>query len=55
MSTDLTCSQKGCDEPAVARYTWPGKDESGICSGHRPKLEGVAQAMGLHLQVIDVS
>jgi len=38
----------------VGRYTWPGKDEAGICAAHRPKLQAVASAMGLYLQVIDL-
>lgn len=47
-----TCSQGGCVEPAVARYTWPGHDEAGICAMHRPKLRAIAGAMGLPLQII---
>jgi hypothetical protein len=45
------CSQSGCDRPPVVRYTWPGKDEAGICAEHLPKLQAVAKAMGLHLQI----
>lgn len=45
------CNQKGCDQPGLYRYTWPGKDESYICELHVGKLRGVAEAIGLHVQV----
>lgn len=43
-----------CDNPARYRYTWPGNDESVICQDHVSKLRGVAEAMGLHLQIIPI-
>lgn len=43
-----------CPLPAHYRYTWPGRDESWICAAHAPKLAGVASAMGLHLQMIQL-
>lgn len=43
-----------CPNPAAFRYTWPGRDESFICEAHTPKLRAVANAMGLHLQLIPV-
>ena len=43
---------KQCTNKATFRYTWPGRDESFICADHTPKLEAVAAAMGLPLQVI---
>lgn len=52
------CSQviggKSCDRDAVARYTWPGRDETGICAEHVGKLRAVAEAMGLPLQIIPI-
>lgn len=50
-----TCKQSGCSDPASHRFTWPGRDESFICEKHVGKLRGVAQAMGMHLQVIPLS
>ncbi len=41
-----------CPEPAAYRYTWPGRDEAGICEEHSGHMRGVARAMGLHLQLI---
>ena len=46
------CKQAGCQELAVYRFTWPGRDESFICAKHKPKLISIATAMGLHLQVV---
>lgn len=43
-----------CLEVAGYRYTWPGQDESFICEVHVVQLRGVADAMGLHLQTIEV-
>ena len=47
-----TCHQAGCDTDAFYRYTWPGRDEAGICVIHAIKAQGVAAAMGLPLQMI---
>jgi len=44
-----------CDNPAKYRFTWPGNDESVICKAHVDKLKAVADAMGLHLQIIPLS
>ena len=43
---------KQCDAPAMFRYTWPGRDESYICLEHAVKLKGVADAIGMNLQLI---
>jgi hypothetical protein len=43
-----------CENKAKFRYTWPGEDESLICSGHSIKLRMVADAMGLPLQLVPV-
>ena len=50
----MICNQHGCDLPAAFRFTWPGNDEAGICEEHAPKLRGVADAMGLGLQLIAI-
>jgi hypothetical protein len=50
----MKCSQDECYFEVVGRYTWPGKDESGICAAHLPKLLAVAEACGFELQVIPV-
>lgn len=47
--TVLSCNQEGCTAPAAFRFTWPGKEEQGICAEHAPKLRGVANAIGLLL------
>lgn len=41
-----------CGNPAIFRYTWPGSDESFICDDCVGTLQGVANALGLHLQII---
>ena len=46
------CNQKECGDPPVYRFTWPGRDEEAICEAHEPKLRAVADALGLHLQLI---
>jgi hypothetical protein len=46
------CNQNGCGLPPVARYTWPGKNEAGICGAHVVSLRNIAAAMGLPLQII---
>lgn len=43
---------KQCTREAAFRYTWPGREESFICTDHAPKLQAVANAMGLPLQII---
>lgn len=48
----MKCNQSECDSDASFRFTWPGRDEEGICDDHIEKLRGVAHAMGLYLQVI---
>jgi hypothetical protein len=52
--SDLKCNQDGCDAPAVARYTWPGRPEAGACLGHVAQLKLTAHAMGFDLQVLPV-
>lgn len=46
------CNQHGCTEPSAYRFTWPGKDEAGICEKHAPQLRGIARAMGMYIQLI---
>ena len=41
-----------CKNPALFRYTWPGQDESFVCIEHAQALLNIANAMGLHLQLI---
>ena len=52
MSYPTKCNQSGCDRPAAHRFTWPGRDEAGICEHHVAKLRAVAAAMGFSLQII---
>lgn len=46
---------KKCEQQALFRYTWPGRDESYICLNHALDLKGIADAMGLYLQLIPLS
>ena len=47
-------AQTTCNNPAGYRFTWPGNDESFICEDHVDKLRGVADAMSLPLQIIEL-
>lgn len=47
-----SCNQQGCENKAAYRFTWPGRDEAGICEDHVEWLEKVVDAMGFPLQVI---
>lgn len=44
--------RRQCGNEAIARYTWPGREESFICADHLPQLRVIACAMGLPLQCI---
>lgn len=48
---EVLCSQRDCGQPATALFTWPGKDETGICEQHLPKLRAIATGLGMYLQV----
>jgi len=48
----MSMEEKVCDQIAIFRYTWPGKDESFICLSHSKQLKGIAKAIGMHLQLI---
>lgn len=52
MQQPRKCNQRGCNEPAGFRFTWPGRDEAGICQQHAPQLQGIANAIGLYVQLI---
>lgn len=43
-----------CQNVAAFRYTWPGRDESVICVQHASYLQKVANAIGLHVQLIPI-
>ena len=45
----MTCNQEGCIAPAVYLFTWPGREEAGICAVHVPKAQGIAAALGFSL------
>ena len=46
------CNQDGCPLTGAYRFTWPGKDEAVICENHIGKLRDIADAIGLHLQIM---
>lgn len=50
----VKCGQAGCDARAGWRYTWPGRDESTVCVEHVAKLLAIANALGMHLQVVHI-
>ena len=54
MAEILRCNQQGCGEPALYWYTWPGRDQAGICLSHSSWLRSVADAIGMPLQLIPV-
>lgn len=45
-------SNKKCGAPVFFRYTWPGQDETFSCPLHTNGIVKVAEAIGMHLQVI---
>lgn len=47
--------RKECGEHGAVLYTWPGKDQSVACIEHATELQGIANAMGMHLQLIMLS
>lgn len=49
--TMAKCNQNDCENDACWKYTWPGKDESYSCLDCLIKVQTVAQAIGLHLQM----
>ena len=51
----MTCNQDKCSEPAAFRFTWPGRDEAGICATHAPRMRAITQAMGLYVQLIPLA
>jgi hypothetical protein len=53
MGTESTTEQ--CGEMASLRYTWPGRDETVICVDCAEKLAGVANAIGMHLQLLPIT
>ena len=48
------CNQGGCGKPAAFRFTWPGRDEAGICEGHAPALRNIASAIGCYVKLIPI-
>ena len=44
-----------CDNPAVLRFTWPGREESFVCIAHAHAVAGVAMAMGFPLHMLPVT
>ncbi len=50
-----TKTAERCGELANIRYTWPGKDEVIACVNCAQKAANVANAIGLHLQLVPVT
>ena len=51
----MTETTEVCENPAFYRYTWPGRGESFICQEHVGKLQAVASAISLPLQIIPLN
>lgn len=51
----MICNQTMCERPAAFRFTWPGRDEAGICEVHGPNMKDIAEAMGMHVRLIPLS
>lgn len=50
----MKCVQILCANPCVVRFTWPGKDEAFACREHADYMASIADAIGMHLQLIDL-
>lgn len=46
--------EQQCELPAYFRYTWPGHDENFVCFAHAIVLVKIANAIGFHLQLIEL-
>ena len=47
--------QKTCENPGAFCYTWPGQNQAVACAEHDLQLRGVANAIGMHLQMIPIA
>ncbi len=54
MNEDQPTKEIKCTLPALFKYTWPGNDEAAACFEHSFQIKKVAEAIGLHLQMIQV-
>lgn len=50
-----TCNQHNCENPGALRFTWPGRDEAHVCIEHAQRLRNIANAMGMHIQLIPLT
>lgn len=48
-------TERTCGEHAAFRYTWPGRDEAHVCIECAQKVSGVANAIGLYVQLIPLA
>lgn len=55
MSYGIICRQTHCRDYAAYRYTWPGKYESFVCKAHAHSVVNVADAIGMALQLIELT
>lgn len=54
MEPKIKCGQLNCDKDADFLFTWPGRDQAGVCGEHSIKLVNIASAIGVHLQLIEL-
>ncbi len=50
----MKCNQDECDREANYLFTWPGKDQKGICGQCSYKLTQIADALGMYVQLIPI-
>lgn len=55
MKLQMKCNQEGCSGPPAFRFTWPGRDEACICVIDALRLQQIAGAMGLYVQMIPLT
>ncbi len=47
--------KRKCEQVAIFRYTWAGRNEAFCCAIHGEQINAVAQAIGYPLQFIQLS
>lgn len=47
----MKCETNMCEGFAAWRYTWPGRNETRVCTRCAARAVGVAEAMGFDLEV----
>lgn len=48
------CAQSSCDLPATFSFVWPGHGRTYACDEHTNRAVGVAEALGLSRDSLDI-